>query len=274
MKNERPTPPSWVVPLGDYLAYLRASHKPISTAKLYSYQLRRFAGETGLEPFAVTLGDLVEWVGEGTWGANTRRSVRTGLRSFYQWAHLTERMDHDPSLRLPVVNAPIGKPRPAPESAVDIGLTDVDPRIRLMIMLGAHAGLRCCEISKVHTRDLAQDLTGWSLYVIGKGNKERLVPLTDGLALALRRQDEGYVFPGRIDGHLSAGHVSKLISRALPDGVTAHPLRHRFAGRLYVGTGRDIRAVQDALGHASVATTQIYTPVDRDNMRQGLRNVA
>ncbi|WP_022899139.1 tyrosine-type recombinase/integrase, partial [Humibacter albus] len=75
------------------------------------------------------------------------------------------------------------------------------------------------------------------------------------------------LFPGRVDGHLSAAYVSKLISRALPEGVTAHPLRHRFASRAYAAE-RDIRAVQELLGHASVATTQIYTAVPDAALRR------
>lgn len=74
------------------------------------------------------------------------------------------------------------------------------------------------------------------------------------------------MFPAQIDGHMSAGYVTKLISRALPDGVTAHMLRHRFATVAYSGQ-KDLRAVQILLGHSSIATTQIYTEVPDDDLR-------
>jgi site-specific recombinase XerD len=64
--------------------------------------------------------------------------------------------------------------------------------------------------------------------------------------------------------------VSKLISGALPDGVTAHMLRHWFATKTYTASGNDIRAVQELLGHASVATTQIYTMVESDVKRRAV----
>lgn len=135
-----------------------------------------------------------------------------------------------------------------------------------MLQLAASAGLRCREIALVHSDDLVRDLAGWSLIVHGKGDRTRHVPLTEDLALELRTY-EGWVFPGQIDGHLSAAYVSKLLSRVLP-GATAHQLRHRFATRAYQLGGRDIRAVQELLGHASVATTQIYTGVDQDSLRR------
>jgi site-specific recombinase XerD len=271
MKTSLLTPPSWVEPLTLYLAWLVASAAPATTVKLRGYHLRRFASRTGLAPFQVTLNDLVDYLAsEPAWGLSTRRSHRTTLRAFYSWAALVGHMPADPSHGLPRIANPIGKPRPAPESAVKLGLENIDPRSRMMVRLAAQIGLRCCEIAVVSTHDLQEDLVGWSLLVHGKGNKQRVVPLSDELAGAIRRAPAGYLFPGQINGHLSAGHVSKLVSRALPAGVTAHPLRHRFASVAYAGTGGDIRAVQELLGHSSVATTQIYTAVPQGNLRRGV----
>lgn len=93
-----------------------------------------------------------------------------------------------------------------------------------------------------------------------------MIPVPSTLARDILAAN-GWLFEGNIDGHLSAAYVSKLISRALPEGWTAHTLRHRFASMAYIGAGKDIRAVQELLGHASVATTQIYTAVEDDVMR-------
>jgi site-specific recombinase XerD len=81
------------------------------------------------------------------------------------------------------------------------------------------------------------------------------------------------VFPGQVNGHLTSGYVSKLVSDALPPGWTAHTLRHRFASVAY-SADRDIRAVQELLGHASVATTQIYTAIPKDALRRAVNAAA
>lgn len=189
------------------------------------------------------------------------------LRGFYTWAHVVGRIDENPAANIPTVRAVPGLPRPAPEHAVGVGRRNADERTGLMLELAVNAGLRCCEICKVHSSDVFADLVGWSLLVRGKGKRQRFVPLDDALARRLLELD-GYAFAGQIDGHLSASYVSKLISSALPPGVTAHPLRHRYATRAYELGGRDIRAVQELLGHAYVSTTQIYTAVSDESKRR------
>jgi site-specific recombinase XerD len=76
----------------------------------------------------------------------------------------------------------------------------------------------------------------------------------------------GYVFPGQIDGHLSPDAVGRLVSRLMPRRWSMHKLRHRYATRGFNGT-HNLLAVRDALGHASVATTQIYTAVTLADVR-------
>lgn len=145
-------------------------------------------------------------------------------------------------------------------------MLEADERTRMMLLLGGHAGLRCCEIAAVHSRDIVGTRGNYSLLVHGKGRRERLVPLSNLLALDILARD-GYVFPGQIDGHLSAAYVSKLLSRALPAGMTAHQLRHRFATQALRGSGGNLRVVQELLGHSSIATTQVYTAVETNELR-------
>ena len=135
-----------------------------------------------------------------------------------------------------------------------------------MARLAGEAGLRRAEVAQAHRDDLIEDLTGWSLIVHGKGGKQRVVPLTDSLATTIREHPAGWLFPGRDNGHLSAGHVGITISRLMPPGWSMHKLRHRYATRGFAGTG-NLRAVQVALGHASVATTQRYVAVSSADLR-------
>lgn len=274
MKNELSTPGGWQADLDTFATWLRAAGRPPSTVYKRLYDLRRFANESGIDsPWLVTIDDLADHVGRERWAAGTRHAVRSSLRVFYRWGYLTGRIQSDPAALLPSIPVPAGKPRPAHDVAVQKGLRAADPRVQLMVRLGAHVGLRCCEIARVHRRDVVKDLVGYSLRVNGKGGKTRVVPISDAIALELLAHDD-WVFPGQIDGHLSAGYVSKLISRALPEDVTAHPLRHRFASKAYKGSGNNIRVVQELLGHSSVATTQVYTAVEDADLRRGALSAA
>ncbi len=176
----------------------------------------------------------------------------------------------------PMWTAARALPRPAPDDAVRAALAAADDRVRLALYLAVFAGLRRAEIAAVHTRDIEDQ----ALHVHGKGGHERLVPLHPELRAALRaelrRRREGvpgtgwgrgpvkpggWLFPSDVaDEHLTAHHLGKLIAAALPDGWTTHTLRHRFATKAY-RTGRDLRAVQELLGHAKPETTAIYAAV-------------
>lgn len=261
----------WEHTVTAYMRWLGASKQPPTTQKLRSYHLRRFACETGLQPAEVTEGALLDWLSRPGWSKATARSYRTTFRSFFRWAAKAGAVPVDVAADLPTISVAAGVPRPAAEEAVVHGIHHADDdRSRLMVRLAAEVGLRCREIALVQREDIGRDFDGYFLRVHGKGDKDRVVPLTDVLASRLLDHEPGFIFPGRVDGHLSAAYISKLVSRALPEGVTAHPLRHRFASVAYAGTGGDIRAVQELLGHASVATTQIYTKVPDGAKRRGV----
>lgn len=267
--NTLAIPGGWQAELDAYAVWLRAAGRPPSTQYQRLYHVRSLAAELGIGPYEVTAEQLLEYqAGHDDWSPHTRRARRSSIRLFYSWAHRTGRIPADPSIGLPAISVPIGKARPANDIAYQSGLRAADERVRLMVTLGARAGLRCSEIAAVHTDDVFRDMVGWSLRVVGKGSRTRIVPIADDLARLLLDRDPGFVFPGQIDGHLSGAYVSKLISAALPDGVTGHQLRHRFASRAFRGSGFNLRAVQELLGHASIATTQIYTAVDDDDLRQ------
>lgn len=269
LKHEIPVPLGWAEPLSAYLAWLQAARRSSGTIYQHSYALRRFATSTAVDPWPITLEQLVGYMASlERLGASARRTPRQALRGFYSWGRLVGRWDDNPAAHLPTIKSPRGVPRPAPEHSVKIGLRERDQRTRLMIRLAVGAGLRCREICQVRTDDVVADLIGHSLIVRGKGDNQRTVPISDELAIELRRHGEGFVFPGRIDGHLSPARVSELISEALPPGVTAHQLRHRYGTRAFQLGGRDILAVQRLLGHAYVSTTQVYVDVDDDAVRR------
>ncbi|MCM3577457.1 tyrosine-type recombinase/integrase [Micrococcus luteus] len=261
---------TWDEALNHWTAWLRAADRASGTIKLRQSQVRRLAADVApLGPWDVTADDLVAWLGRPGWSADTRRSHRAAVRTFYGWATSTGRLTVDPAAALPSVKARPGRPRPAAEDVIADALAAADERDALMIRLGAHAGLRACEIATLHSRRLRRDLDGWTVTVLGKGGKVRDVPLSAELAGALRARPPGWAFPGRQDGHLSAAYVSRRLSWALGAGTTGHQLRHRFGSAAYRGE-RDLRAVQVLLGHASVATTQLYVAVPDGALRRAV----
>lgn len=255
----------WNDLIAGWRAWLIAAGRPDTTVSLRMYQLRRFAADVP-RPLAVTTTQLVEWLGSHGWAIETMRSHRAALTGFYRWLHVTGQRPDDPTALLPPISPARHLPRPAPESVVRMGVAVTDRRVRLMIRLAAELGMRRGEIAVIHTDDLHRDLLGWSLTVHGKGGKDRVIPISDSLARELADRPSGWVFPGRIDGHVSAGWVGKLMSRALPVGWTPHTLRHRFATVAYGGT-RDLASVQALLGHSRPETTMRYVRLPDDAMR-------
>lgn len=256
----------WVELLGAYERELVAGNIAESSRALRLYHLRRFACDHAeVAPAEVTRAMLIDWLAGHDWAAETRRSYRASLRRFFGWARAAGHLEADPAVTLPMIKPPRALPRPAPDTAVAAGLAGAEARVRLMIELLAATGLRRGELARVHTSDVLPDLEGYALRVLGKGGHVRVVPLPTHLARQITAA-EGYMFPGAIDGHLSARRVGELVSEALPDGWTAHTLRHRFATRAYAAS-HDLRAVQELLGHAKPETTAIYTLVQPDRLR-------
>lgn len=272
-RHHLPLLDDWIEPVEAFCDWLRGSRQSPKTIKLRHYHLRRLANLTRLAPFDITPEDISRILGRAEWSKETARSYYGSFAGFYSWCLATGRTDADPTDELPTISAVVGRPRPASEADVRRGLDEASRRVRLMLLLAAYEGLRCREICLVHTSHVTDGIDGPYLLINGKGDKLRNVPILPEIAAEIRRAPEGWLFPGLIDGHLSAAYVSKLISRALPDGVTAHMLRHRFASKAYVATGHDIRAVQELLGHASVQTTQIYTAIPHDALRRAVNGI-
>lgn len=258
----------WADAVKSWTSWLKTADRPETTIYLRTYHLRRFAADhSQASPWTLDVDDLAAWLGGHDWQRETRRSYRASLRGFYGWAHLTGRLRHNPAALLLAIRPGDPNPRPVPDLIVQAALAIADDCDRMMIRLGAYEGMRRGEIAAVHTDDLQRDLTGWSLRVLGKGQRVRLLPLLDDVAADLLARPTGWVFPGRVNGHLSPSWVGKRLSRLLGDRWTAHTLRHRFGTTAWVESGGDVLVVQQLLGHASPTTTQRYVRVPTSRMR-------
>ncbi|AKI28631.1 putative integrase [Gordonia phage GMA5] len=257
----------WSAAIAAFISHLAAGGRSVGTRQLRRYHLSRFAEVVDpLGPLDVDVVDLEAWLGRDDWTANTRRSARSSLVTFFSWIAANGWRADNPAALLATVTGVLGRPRPCPEQHLRAAVVAAGPRERLMLALGAGCGLRRAEISKVCGEHVEDTMDGPILRVVGKGGKVREVPISDDLAVRLRER-AGYAFPSPRGGHLTPAHVGKLVSRLLPPGWTTHTLRHRFASAAY-RADRDIRAVQELLGHASVATTQIYTAIPDDATRR------
>lgn len=260
----------WLNEITDWTRYLIALSTPETTITVRRHHLHQLAaGFEHTSPWDLTFDDLIDWFARQSWAPNTRRSYRTTLRAFYSWGMATGRTTESPAHLVPPIRVPRGKPRPTPEIVYREALERADDRTRLAIMLAAQCGLRRAEVAAVRTDHVVADLVGRALRVTGKGGHVRIVPLPDELADLIEARPAGWLFPSPAGGHLTPHHLGKLIARCLPGDWTTHTLRHRCGTVSYAAT-RDLRAVQELLGHQKPETTAIYTQVPDESVRAAM----
>lgn len=214
---------------------------------------------------------------KGELAPSTRAAYITCLNSFYKFL-LNEEIivGRNPCEKVARPTVRRGLPRPIGETDLAAAIKYAQPRMRCFLMLGAFAGLRCCEISGLDVADIiwsdgpsrpgALRITAES----AKGGRERMVPLHPLIEQALRAYGvpkEGPFFRNSRNNRINAWQVSHLGSEYLRSaGIphTMHSLRHRFASEVYRKGG--ILATQQLLGHASPTTTAIYAKVAMEDL--------
>jgi len=259
-RGEYTLPAGWEQAVEGWRQTLIAAGKSPATIRLRTKVVRRIAHALGDDPREVTGQQLLTLAGSQPWSNDYRRVVRTSCLQF--WDYLG---GDNPAHALPHTPESPPRPRPVTDSVWDQAWAKADHRERQMMLLAGRAGLRRAEIARLRHTDLVGAPGAWSIIVRGKGGKQRVVPVVDEVADAIGT-GTGFVFPGADGGHISPNWVGKLLSRLLGPGWSGHKLRHRYASRGYAAT-HNLLAVQTALGHASVATTQRYVQVPDDAVR-------
>lgn len=261
--------------LAAYSRHLRAAGVSPGTLRLRLHYLERLAETLGPDLLAATPGDLEQFLGRARWAPETRKSARATLLGFYRWATDEDLVEVDPARRLPPVRVPRPMPRPVPLPVFAGALRRADDRGRRALTLMRYAGLRRAEVAALHERDVVDLADGTpALLVRGKGRVIRAVPLHPRVAEVLAGV-RGHVFPSSrtASGHITPDALGDLVSDLLGPGWSGHTLRHRAAADWYA-VDRDLRAVQELLGHADVRTTQLYTPVPAGAMTRAVLGVA
>ena len=273
----------------DMMAVERAASA--STLKNYGRDLLRFAdflkrrGETldtaGAEDIAAWMSDLEE---EGL-AASTAALKMSALKQFYEFLYTEGSRSDNPSARMR--RLPKGLTEDEARRLIGAALEDRSPkglRFAALIEILYAAGLRVSELVSLKTSAVSGEAR--ALIIRGKGGKERLAPLGASARRAIdaylsvrseflpEQRISPYLFPSRGKAvHLTAARFAQLLKEIClaadidPARVSPHVLRHAFATHL-VANGADLRSVQQMLGHADITTTEIYTHVAQERLRE------
>jgi integrase/recombinase XerD len=254
--------------------------------------LADFLGEDNIE--SATFEDLQKFLKhlyESDFNARSQARIVSGMRAFYRYLIYARQREDDPT---ELLDAPkIGMHLPDVLTVDEINSifevidlsTPEGHRNRAMAEVMYGCGLRVSELVTLRLSNLFFD-EGF-IKVVGKGNKERLIPI-GGTAmkmvnhyvngkrkeLKIKKGEEDYVFLNRRGAHLTREMVFMLVKKWVKDAgiektVSPHTFRHSFATHLIEG-GADLRAVQEMLGHESITTTEIYTHLDQDYLRTNI----
>lgn len=283
----------------DFLAYLEFE-RGLSRNTLEAYrsdllQFEAFLDRVGVGVLEAGHAELAGWMDELAAGTEekppaapaTLQRKAACLRSFYRHLRRDDIIEHDPTadLRSPRKSQKLPQVLSRDEVALLLRApAGGDPsalRDRALLELMYACGLRASEAIDLEVTDV--DLAVGALRARGKGSKERMVPvgreavaavrayLRGGRAELVGLRDERHLFVNRRGARLTRQGLYKIVQRhaktvGLDDRMSPHTLRHTFATHLLAG-GCDLRSLQEMLGHADIATTQIYTHLSAERLK-------
>lgn len=257
--------------------------------KLWQFFMSKGEEKSPVKVTKTDLKDFLVWVNELGMIPPTQARVLSGLKSFFKFLVLENKMENDPSSLLESPKMP--RKLPDTLNIVEINsIMDVidlskpeGQRNKAMLETLYGSGLRVSELTGLKISNLHLDIE--FIKILGKGNKERLVPIGSEAIKFLRIYlnevrihvpvkpgKEDFVFLNRRGNPLSRIMVFLIIkdlakAAGITKNISPHTFRHSFATHLIEG-GADLRAVQEMLGHESITTTEIYTHLDREYLRE------
>ena len=289
---------NWEHYITDFVSYLKIE-KGLAENSVEAYsndvkKLRDFAEASKLTPIDIKHNDLVQFITElYDLGLSPRSQARiiSGIKQFYAYLFLEEEINDDPSelIELPKIGRKLPEVLTIEEidrmiAAIDSSKNEAIRNIAILETLYS-CGLRVSELVNLRFEDLHFD-KGF-VRVIGKGNKERLVPVSPSveekiseyrsstrLDTPAKPGNEKIVFLNRRGAKLTRVMIFTIIKQTaalagITKTVSPHTFRHSFATHLLEG-GANLRAIQEMLGHESITTTEIYTHLDENYLREAI----
>ena len=255
------------------------------------YKLFRYLAVEQVDVLDVKLEDLehfAAFISDLGIGPRSLARILSGVRQFYRFLVIDGYLEVDPTELLESPKQPDHLPEVLSTAEVDLLEQAIDlskwegHRNRAIIEVLFSCGLRVSELTNLKLSNLY--IEEQYIRVMGKGSKERLVPISpraldelnywfaDRNVMKIKPGEEDYVFLNRRGQHLTRTMILIMIKRyaveaGIKKTISPHTLRHSFATSLLEG-GADLRAIQAMLGHESIGTTEIYTHIDTSTLRQ------
>jgi integrase/recombinase XerD len=264
-----------------------------NTIQAYSRDLTRFFEflyQRHVSPPEATRDHIIQYIGSLKGSLSSKSIARnlSALKMFFRFLISDGKIKESPARLLETMKLPRRLPEILTRDEVDRLLSQPDPeknmgqRDRAMLELLYATGLRVSELVGLRLNNL--NLEAGYVRTLGKGSKERIVPMggkalealksyiSEGRAGLLKGRNSAYLFLNSRGGGISRQGFWKIIKKygivaGIKKRITPHRLRHSFASHLLEG-GADLRSVQVMLGHADISTTQIYTHVSRERLKQ------
>lgn len=264
-----------------------------NTINSYSRDLIRFVkylDQKKISPLEVRREDIGNYLGSLRKDLSARSIARSlsAIKMFFKFLISEGRLKDSPARLLESIKLPTRLPEILSREEVDLLLSQPDPSLNLgqrdkaMLELLYATGLRVSELIGLHLINI--NLEAGYVRTIGKGSKERIIPMgeiamkairdyiSDGRISLLKGKNIPYLFVNSRGKPISRQGFWKIIKKygiiaGIKKKITPHRLRHSFASHLLEG-GADLRSVQVMLGHSDISTTQIYTHISRERLKQ------
>lgn len=291
---------SWKNNINDFQTYMKLERSlSAHTIEAYLRDIRKFIDfleSQNIKKQAHQISQLevtafIQWIAQLEVSAGTQARVLSGIKAFYKYLILEGIIDYDPTTFIESPKKGLKLPQTLSHEEIDLMIKNIDlshpqgQRNKAIIEMLYGCGLRVSELIELK-------LSHWYrkdgfIKVTGKGDKERLVPMgkiTENVLSIYVEQIrchqsigpafKDHIFLNRRGQKLSRVMIFTIVKNlaevsGIKKTVSPHSLRHSFATEL-IKRGADLRAVQEMLGHESITTTQIYTHIDREHLRESL----